>query len=103
MARPIHSWKAGPGDVMTGGKIFIITREATKITKLSTQKSIQFTFFQHLGGYTPLVGPTKSCHVIGSGNNSKAELSAARYDSASIVVNATKLWMTGKVLLTKSC
>ena len=83
---------------MTGGKIFIITREATKITKLSTQKS----FFQHLGGYTPLVGPTKSCHVIGTGNNSKAELSAARYDSASLVVNATKLWMTGKVLLTES-
>ena len=59
-------------------------------------------FFLNLGGYTTLVGPTKSCHVIGTGNNSKAELSAARYDSASIVVNATKLWMTVKVLLTKS-
>ena len=53
--------------------------------------------------FQTLIGPTKSCHIIGTGNNSKAGLSAARYDSASIVVNATKLWMTGKGLLTKSC
>ena len=45
------------------------------------------------------MGPTKSCHIIGSGNNSQAKLSAARYDSASIVVNATKLWMTGGTTL----